>query len=66
MKIHIPLIFVKQNHNSSRYLLNLRILFWHFQIIDDTDKIGYFVNFCFNKHQLKNWGMKNWQPIKLI
>lgn len=57
MIIHIPFIFIRPNYNSIVYHLNIRFLFWHFQIIEDHSKRGFFMGFIFNNYLRKEYSI---------
>lgn len=53
MKIHIPFICPSIDHNDTFYHKNYRILFWHFQLLEELRKRGFWLVFAFNPYQWK-------------
>jgi len=52
MKIHFPFVYPPISWGDVIYLINIRFLFWHFQILEETRKRGYWICLKFNKTQL--------------
>lgn len=56
MKIHFPYIYPgKINDNDTYYHINYRILFWHFQLVEELAKRGWWIIFRFNTYQFKKF-----------